>query len=535
MRNWRSGFALSWILSSFLAGMILAGEQSLIVNPDFQERKGNAPAGYALRGDVSYQFLGDAPRIGRDGAWRCTAAGHDRPARYLRSLAFPREHNAPFDSPSAGCRRMDLSLRGMGDSGWVSSFSGKTIPGAMTANDSSFIPQSNRRKDLAVNGDNHVGGAAAWRTYSMEFIVPFPQVTRLKLSVALQNGMGSQNSGDFYIGEFGLTPIPSPAGDAKQSTDSAAVAHIELASPNHLVPIGGRWFYAAKPDETHPPDLFAADNADRLLYFDGQYETPFVGNMNSVLRKGEKDREGHIAGSDTAISDNVTVRFDSTSLIIHTRGLPNHPTGLFPATGFGLMGNPNYIIEQDSTYYLPLEPKEREGHTITDRRNSNHALNMGPIGIAANGIVFFNPFDADSQDATNFMDSCCGHPNPFGQYHYHKYPICVNTPWSDDGDAHSPLLGFAFDGFPIYGPYESKGVMARDLSGENKLNGFNMHYDPQRGWHYHVTPGQFPYIIGGYWGSADRRDIQRPRRGMGPPGGGRGPGGFGGPPPPFDR
>ncbi len=150
--------------------------------------------------------------------------------------------------------------------------------------------------------------------------------------------------------------------------------------------------------------------------------------------------------------------------------------------------------------------------------------------------MFFNPFNADNQDATDFMDFCCGHPNPFGQYHYHKYPICVNTPWSDDGEAHSPLLGFAFDGFPIYGPYESKGVMARDLAEENKLNGFNMHYDAQRGWHYHVTPGLFPYIIGGYWGSADRRDMQRPRRGMGPPGGpGRG---FDGPPPRppgFDR
>ncbi len=52
------------------------------------------------------------------------------------------------------------------------------------------------------------------------------------------------------------------------------------------------------------------------------------------------------------------------------------------------------------------------------------------------------------------MDRCCGHPDPDGTYHYHKYPICMKSPWADDGTDHSPLIGFAFDGFPIYGPYE---------------------------------------------------------------------------------
>jgi hypothetical protein len=135
------------------------------------------------------------------------------------------------------------------------------------------------------------------------------------------------------------------------------------------------------------------------------------------------------------------------------------------------------------------------------------------------------------------MDRCCGHPAPDNTYHYHKYPICVNSPWADEGQEHSPLIGFAFDGFPIYGPYESANVMAKDLTSDNALNEFNLHYDKDRGWHYHVTPGKFPYVIGGYWGTEDPRDKMR-----GPPGGGgmRGPGGpppggmggMGGPPPP---
>jgi hypothetical protein len=146
-----------------------------------------------------------------------------------------------------------------------------------------------------------------------------------------------------------------------------------------------------------------------------------------------------------------------------------------------------------------------------------------------NGVVFYNPFDIGRQDATDLMDRCCGHPSPDNRYHYHKYPVCVKSPFGDEGKEHSPLIGFAFDGYAIYGPYERDGVMAKD-SKDNPLNAFNVHEDKERGWHYHVTPGQFPYIIGGYWGKVDRRNLRGPRGGMagGPGGGGPGGGGPGG-------
>ena len=48
------------------------------------------------------------------------------------------------------------------------------------------------------------------------------------------------------------------------------------------------------------------------------------------------------------------------------------------------------------------------------------------------------------------------------------------------------------------------------------MDAFNMHKDDERGWHYHVTPGKFPYIIGGYYGEVDRRNSRRgPRPGRG--------------------
>ncbi len=264
---------------------------------------------------------------------------------------------------------------------------------------------------------------------------------------------------------------------------------------------------------------------------------PVCRGNNRLAAAGDKDLDGNIVAKDRLITDNVTVRFDSTSMIIRTKGLPNHPTGKFPQPGFGPDSNPNYIQEHDRTYYIPLNPKVNPNHVATATDNSNHALPMGPIGVAVNGVVFFNPFDAQSGDASNMMDRCCGHPAPDNTYHYHKYPICLNSPWSDEGKEHSPLIGWAFDGFPIYGPYESDGVMAKDLKGADALNDFNIHWDKDRGWHYHVTPGKFPYIIGGFWGYEDSRDRMRPRGpgngpGGGPPGGGP-PMGFPPGPPPF--
>jgi hypothetical protein len=387
------------------------------------------------------------------------------------------------------------------------------------------------RADLNVNGVGHAEGAAVWTTYQLDFCLPFPQVHQLKLSVGFGDGAGTaQRKTNFYVSDFKLIHIPDPPSSMPDGEKPAAAV---VPAYDKLIHIGGRWFYAASNDESQAPAKFDASNANRLLYKDAGYSAPFAGNTTAWLHKGNVDSAGNTVQAERFVPDNVTISFDATSLIMHTHCLPNHPTGAFPLeVGFndGFAGDPTAITEKIRTYYIPLEPKENPKHIATAKDNSNHALPMGPIGVAINGVVFFNPFDANSSDATDLMDRCCGHPAPDGQYHYHKYPICVNSPWADEGKEHSPLIGFAFDGFPVYGPYESKDVMAKDITGDGALNDFNITYDKDRGWHYHVTPGKFPYIIGGYWGTEDPRDKMHggpgggPGRGMGrPPGGGFGP------------
>ena len=199
----------------------------------------------------------------------------------------------------------------------------------------------------------------------------------------------------------------------------------------------------------------------------------------------------HQSDSNSDGTDEVRLRHEAGALVIESQGWPNHPTATFPNTG-----NPNTIRVQEFTFRLPLVP--RRAAEIT-------RLPMGPIGVALNGVVFFNPFEQGGMNAVEgysevWLDSCCGHPQQTGVYHYHKYPTCVKSPFPDDGTEHSPVIGFAFDGFPIHGPYESAGVMAMDLDGDQGLDVCNGHEDESRGYHYHVTPGRFPYVIGGYRG-----------------------------------
>lgn len=203
--------------------------------------------------------------------------------------------------------------------------------------------------------------------------------------------------------------------------------------------------------------------------------------------------------------DNLRISHDDSCLIIESQGYPNHPTAIFPNSG-----NPNSILVQNFRFRFPLQPEKSERIT---------RLPMGPIGMALNGVVFFNPFEQGGMNAVAgysevWLDSCCGHPQQTGVYHYHKYPVCVKSPFRDDGRQHSPIIGFAFDGFPVYGPWEGPQQLAKELTGESALDVCNGHSDPQRGYHYHVTPGRFPYVLGGYHGVVEASNLRGPGRNL---------------------
>lgn len=491
---------------------------NLVQNPNFEtpDSSGQAPMGYKLMGDVRWAWCGYSDEIATKGV-ALKAYSPD-------GSAFGSVSQMVTGIDQSKGKWLKFSLRGRAEDGFTlaNDLLGMKITffskGGANSIDSGlrliYREILKDRKDFATNGDDHKNGAAAWRTYEFEELMPFPEVDSVRLSLEFKNGNAkSDKFATFYAQDFTLTQSKRSSDGRTEPTGKVQASHPAPITTQGMIALGGRWFYLPEKGESISLDgagrlaatlVVSESNAERLFYRDDRLQNPFAGNMTAWLRKGNLDETGRLVTEDRFIPDNVTLTFNNSGFVaMRVRNIPNHPTAKFPDT-IGTQGyNPSYIQEHNDVYYLPLNPVKNPNAVAMTDRDSNGALNMGPVGLAVNGVVFYNPFDANMTDASNIMDRCCGHPSPDNRYHYHKYPICVNTPFVDKGDRHSPVIGFALDGFPVYGPYESAGEMAKDLK-QNPLDAFNAHYDPIRGWHYHATPGKFPYLIGGYLGSTAR-------------------------------
>lgn len=191
--------------------------------------------------------------------------------------------------------------------------------------------------------------------------------------------------------------------------------------------------------------------------------------------------------------------------VIVSDGIPDHAYGPFPGRG-----NPNSVRPQAYQFRIPMAPREAERAA---------PLPMGPVAVALNGIPFYNPYNAEGRNAVEgayaeVFDSCSGHPDLRGRYHYHQTPHCLlqQRPELMNGG----VVGWAFDGYEIRGPLEADGSRPAGL---DECNG---HRGPDGLYHYHLT-ASFPYVMGCYRGQVARENFDGGGRGaapgMGPPGG----------------
>jgi hypothetical protein len=196
----------------------------------------------------------------------------------------------------------------------------------------------------------------------------------------------------------------------------------------------------------------------------------------------------YVNGNPTPIANNILVncqqvQYSANNVYISTKGIPAYPTGPF------LDGNPSQAQNQNAIFKFPLSPQQNT--------NTPTATTMGNIGVFRNGVALFDPKDGVSwksstsslaggplggtgdgvwnRDAVRAekggFDCSKGHP-AMGNYHHHQNPsafkfdiavtstVCnpydANGLYVIDSTQHSPLLGYAYDGFPVYGAYGYK-------------------------------------------------------------------------------
>jgi hypothetical protein len=182
--------------------------------------------------------------------------------------------------------------------------------------------------------------------------------------------------------------------------------------------------------------------------------------------------------------------------VIRGNGLPvDGTTGEFPVSSsddaYQYDRNPNSIGARSVRAALPRHPK---------RAQRASCVSMGVIGYAKNGVAIFNALDRDAV-AHEVQDSCDGHPQKEGVYHYHSIPDCLTE--GESTKKASGLVGYALDGFPIYGPRGNGGRILTndDLDAcHGKVSKVRFEGKWQRIYHY-VATYEYPYTVACFRGT----------------------------------
>jgi len=125
-------------------------------------------------------------------------------------------------------------------------------------------------------------------------------------------------------------------------------------------------------------------------------------------------------------------------------------------------GVPNYYMDGQSvnnasdlqaTWQIPRTPQVS---------SSPQGVVGGQTGLMMDGSVFFHPGDAQSYNNAGVwnrlayyfegmdMDASNGHSTPTKMYHHHFDNLKLHG-W--DTTQHSPIVAYAWDGYPVYGPF----------------------------------------------------------------------------------
>ncbi|MGL4610806.1 MAG: YHYH protein [Trueperaceae bacterium] len=170
-----------------------------------------------------------------------------------------------------------------------------------------------------------------------------------------------------------------------------------------------------------------------------------------------------------------------------------------PGAGGGRPGSGNYCLEAsedntvEATVLIPLQPVLADSPTQLDT--------VAQVGLALSSIPIFA--DAPSVlDTGNLpaLDTCGGHIDPGGWYHWHATATDIDSSFAHEGvEAHchleqsaSELFSYAFDGYPIYGSSELDGHVPTDLDECNGHIGATPDY-PEGVYHYHASL-EFPNL-----------------------------------------
>jgi hypothetical protein len=182
-------------------------------------------------------------------------------------------------------------------------------------------------------------------------------------------------------------------------------------------------------------------------------------------------------------TDVTKIYYDNNYVYITANSLPDYMIGI--GNGSNIWNaNPNYAKGQGYTFKITRNPSSA---------TTKSYIQMGLIGFWKNGVGIYNAEDGYSyQSSTGSVstsgdgswnrnaamievvsfDSCYGHPDENEVYHVHLNPICMYN--STNSASHSPIIGWAWDGYPIYGPFGYSSANNSASSIKRMMTGYSL-------------------------------------------------------------
>ena len=142
------------------------------------------------------------------------------------------------------------------------------------------------------------------------------------------------------------------------------------------------------------------------------------------------------------------VQYSTDNVYVSCSCIPGYSIGPW-------VGNPNIPSNQNFVFKITRKPTPNTGTLTT--------VGLGHVGIWSNGVSIDNAWDAMTYNNEGVwkrnalvyegvsFDNCLGHPQQGGEYHHHVNPTCLYN--DKDSTHHSPIIGYMFDGYPVYGAY----------------------------------------------------------------------------------
>lgn len=207
--------------------------------------------------------------------------------------------------------------------------------------------------------------------------------------------------------------------------------------------------------------------------------------------------------ADAGFSDSVTVACIDDRATLTSDTYPDHEMMT------GIVGTNEQIPVPAKDYAAPIPLFPVLGTTPQTRDAA--------LGVAVNGVPIYDYTGGGEMTVddlyhtqtehdtlqTEQLDVCGGHAGRGNDYHYHVKPVCMIEQMANAGDA--AIIGWAYDGFPIYGDNNPDGTpIAMDV-----LDVCNGQTDDTFGYRYH-TSAEAPYIIQCLMGEVpDMQDLPR--------------------------